>query len=262
MKQPFLSVVISAFNEENRLPNTLEQIVDFLGQQNYSSEIIIVDDGSTDKTKNFKFPKLKHPITNSLILHHATNKGKGAGLRTGVKSATGSYILFSDADNSTPIEELNNLLPFLCEKLPAKTTLLEQATANGTFDIAIGSRHLPESNIKIHQPWHRRLLSRTANLLIQIILLPGIIDTQCGFKLFKADVAKNIFYGSTIDRWGFDIEILFIARKLGYTIKEVPVTWMNSPHSRVRPIKGALSTLKELVQIRINGWRNRYKKGA
>ncbi|MBU1051298.1 MAG: glycosyltransferase family 2 protein [Nanoarchaeota archaeon] len=238
----FLSIIIPAYNEEQRLPGTLKSAIQFLQEQDYTSEIIIVNDGSTDKTIDTPLPSFAHPVLNiHFIHHHKNNHGKGAAVRTGVLAAQGKLALLFDADNSTPVEEINKLLP-----------------AIKNSDIAIGSRHLPDSNIQIEQPWHRRFLSRAANKLIQLVLLPRIIDTQCGFKLFKTEAAKAIFSRATVNRWGFDMEILFIAKKLGYSIKEIPVTWLDSPNSRVRPIKGALNTLRELGQIRINDWKNRY----
>lgn len=242
-----LSVIIPAYNEESRLPETLIEVYNFLSRQKYSSEIVVVNDGSTDHTSEtagsfFRTIEQTSKNVTFQVLQHQQNQGKGAAMRTGIMAANGQYLLLSDADGSTPIEEVVDLLNTI--------TMCE---------IAIGSRHLPESDIRVYQPWYRRLLSRVANIGIQILLLPGIADTQCGFKLFRKEIAKTIFRLSTINGWGLDMEILFIARLLGYSIKEVPITWLNSPQSRVRPIRGALRTLKELLQIRINGWKGRYK---
>lgn len=236
--KPFLSIVIPAYNEEKRLPKTLKSIFEFLKRQDYSSEVIVVDDGSSDATASeVKNEKLK--VKNLRLLTHPKNLGKGAAVRTGVLTARGEFILFTDADGSTPIGEVNKLLPH-------------------PLDIAIGSRYLPQSHIKIRQPWYRRFLGLWANKLIQLTLLPGISDTQCGFKLFRANAAKEIFASSTINRWGFDMEILFLAQKRGYRIKEVPIIWVNSPQTRLRPVRSALSTLGELIQIKWNQWQGKY----
>jgi len=241
MKKPYLSVVIPAYNEELRLPNTLKKICAFLKEQKYTSEIIIVDDGSTDGTKDISLPIPSAPLTEIRLLNKK-HRGKGAAIRAGTLNAQGDCILFTDADNSTPIEEINKLLPAL-----------------QNFDLAIGSRHLPESDIKIKQPWYRRVISRLANRLIQHLLLPGIVDTQCGFKLLRKEAAQEILPRTTVNGWSFGMELLFIARTLGYSVKEVPVTWLDSPQSRLRPIRDAFQTLMELAKIRINGWRGRYK---
>lgn len=244
MNQPYLSVVIPAFNEEKRLLLTLTKVTNFLREKPWFSEVLIIDDGSQDQTFNaaneFSSQTSKdNPLIK--IIKNSQNLGKGASVRHGVAKSEGEIVLFTDADNSTPIEELDKLLPHLEH-----------------FDIAIGSRHLKESSILVHQPWHRKLLGRMANLSIQLLLLPGISDTQCGFKLFKAPVAKELFAKSRLNRWGFDMEILFLARKGGIKIKEVPVAWINSPTSRVRPIKDAWRTFKELLEIKLNESKGLY----
>lgn len=245
----FLSVIIPAYNEEGRLPNMLKNAIQFLGQKSFQSEIVVVDDGSSDQTfQTASFLLSSQSSQNQLVsyqlIKNSRNLGKGQSIRNGVAKARGFLILFTDADNSTPIEELDRFLPLI--------------KPQGKYDLIIGSRHLKESSILIHQPWHRKLLGRSANLLIQLLLLPGISDTQCGFKLFNGNVAKDLFAKTFLPRWGFDMEILFLARKLGYHILEVPVTWLNSSTSRLRPIKDSLKTLKELLEIKLNNWRGRY----
>lgn len=256
MEKPFISIIIPAYNEADRLPTTLAVITAYLRQKPFCSEIVVIDDGSQDETFNIAadfFYKTHWSNLFYQILKNPQNLGKGASIRFGISKANGDFILFTDADNSTPIEELDKLLPFLIT--PQQLVNNRQSP---TYEIAIGSRHLKESSILIHQPWYRKLLGRFANLLIQLLLLPGISDTQCGFKLFKADVAKELFAKSRLNRWGFDMEILFLAREKNYRIKEVPVLWLNSPNSRLRPIKDGLKTLKELLQIKFNNWRGQY----
>lgn len=245
----YLSVIIPSYNEETRLPNTLNNAVQFLSQKPFQSEIIVVDDGSQDQTFQIASSFLSsqnspNQTISYQIIKNSKNLGKGQSIRNGVAKARGLLILFTDADDSTPIEELDKFIPLM--------------KPQGKNDIVIGSRHLKESSILVHQPWHRKLLGRSANLLIQLLLLPGITDTQCGFKLFNANIAKDLFAKTFLPRWGFDMEILFLARKMGYQILEVPVTWLNSSTSRLRPVKDGLKTLKELLEIKLNNWQDRY----
>lgn len=245
----FLSVIIPSYNEESRLPNTLKNAIQFLSQKSFQSEIIVVDDGSSDQTFQTASTFLssqssQNQLISYQLIKNPKNLGKGQSIRSGVDKARGLLILFMDADNSTPIEELDKFIPLI--------------KPQGKNDIVIGSRHLKESSILVHQPWHRKLLGRSANFLIQLLLLPGITDTQCGFKLFNGNIAKDLFAKTFLPRWGFDMEILFLARKMGYQVLAVPVTWLNSSASRLRPIKDGLNTLKELLEIKLNNWQGRY----
>lgn len=245
----FLSVIIPSYNEESRLPKTLKNAIQFLSQKSFQSEIIVVDDGSIDQTFQVASAFLgsqnsQNQHLSYQLIKNPKNLGKGQSVRNGVAKARGLLVLFTDADNSTPIEELDKFIPLI--------------KPQGKYDIIIGSRHLKESSILVHQPWHRKLLGRLANSLIQLLLLPGITDTQCGFKLFNGHIAKDLFAKTFLTRWGFDMEILFLARKMGYQILEVPVTWLNSSASRLRPIKDGLKTLKELLEIKLNNWQGRY----
>jgi len=247
--QIFLSIIIPSYNEESRLPNTLKNAIQFLSQKSFQSELIVVDDGSQDQTFQIasaflSSQNLPNRTISYQLIKNSRNLGKGQSIRNGVAKARGLLILFTDADNSTPIEELDKFLPYI--------------KPQGQFDIIIGSRYLKESSILVHQPWHRKLLGRSANFLIQLLLLPGVTDTQCGFKLFNGKVAKDLFAKTFLPRWGFDMEILFLARKMGYQILEVAVTWFNSSASRVRPIKDSFRTLKELLEIKLYNWQGRY----
>ncbi len=240
---PFdLTLIVPAFNEEKRITATLQSIDQFFRKNQISREIIVVDDGSKDNTVGV-VKRLSREISDLSVVHYDTNMGKGYAVRQGVEHSRGKYILFTDADNSTPIDECEKLLP-----------LLEK------HQVAIGSRYISGSDIKIKQPAYRIILGRLGNALIQFFLLDGIKDTQCGFKAFQHNAAKEIFSRMKINRWGFDMEVLVIARLLTYSIREIPVSWYNSSESRVRPLRDAVNTLKELIIIKLNLWGGRYHR--
>ncbi|MGH7860602.1 MAG: dolichyl-phosphate beta-glucosyltransferase [Candidatus Dormibacteraceae bacterium] len=228
-----LSVVIPCFNEQDRLPPALRIALAGLGPRLADSEVILVDDGSTDQT----FAALgcleqEFPAVRPLRLQ--PNRGKGAAIALGVAHSRGRSVLLSDADFSTPIEELGQL---------------EAALAGGA-DIAIGSRAKKGAR-EIDQPAYRVLMGKSFNLLVQALVLPGVWDTQCGFKLFRGDVARLLFGQLQIDGFAYDVEILWRARQSGYRIEEVPVRWLNSDSSRVATIRHSSQMLRDVVRLRL-----------
>jgi len=228
----FLSVVIPAYNEAQRLPVTLKDVSKYLSKVDHTYEIVVVDDGSTDETvavvQELGIPHLR-------VIKNKENRGKGYTVKNGMSKASGKYILFMDADNASTISEVEKLLPHLVSR---------------RFEVAIGSRYKSPSSVKKRQPFHRVLLGRGGNMLIQLILLPGINDTQCGFKLFSHQAAKRIFKHQTVERFGFDIEILRIAKALGYRIKEEPVIWRDDPNTSVHFFRDGFRTLRDLALIK------------
>jgi len=228
-----LSVVVPAFNEERRIGPTLERIAAYLARQPYAAEIIVVDDGSTDLT----VPRAEASLREGppfRILSRAVNRGKGAAVRDGVMAAAGGFILFTDADLSTPIEELEKFWPEI------------EAGA----DAVIGSRALPGSDVQVHQAAVRETMGKTFNLLVRFLVMRGYPDTQCGFKLFRTAAAKDVFSRLRTEGFSFDVEVLWLCRKLGYRVRQVPVCWRNSPESRVRLVRGSLAMLRDLWRIR------------
>lgn len=240
----FLSVVVPAYNEERRIGKTLAAMRQFLDKQQYTYEVLVVDDGSCDTTLAV-ISLIAEGWPNLRSISHSVNKGKGAAVRTGVLAARGQYILFSDADNSTPIDQIDKLLPFI-----------------GQYPVVIGSRHCPGAHVHIPQSGPRILLSRASNLLIRILAVPGVYDTQCGFKLFEQRAGKNIFANVKLERWGFDFEMLAIARHLGYPFKEVGIDWYNDTASRVRAGREALRTLRDLFWVKLNLMRGVYSASS
>ncbi|HEC91526.1 MAG TPA: glycosyltransferase family 2 protein [Candidatus Atribacteria bacterium] len=236
-----LSVIIPAYNEEKRLPRTLREIDEYLKKQDYDSEIIVVSDGSTDKTVEV-VKNLMNYIENLKILDFKKNRGKGFGVRQGMLKAMGDYRLFTDADNSTSIDQVEKMWPFF-EK---------------GYDVVIGSRDVKGAVLSPPQPWWRRLLGDIFRFLTHIICGTwGILDTQCGFKGFTKKAAENIFKETKINGFAFDPEILVIAKKFGYKIKEIPVRWRNDPESKVK-FKNMIKMGIGLFKIRLNLISHKY----
>jgi dolichyl-phosphate beta-glucosyltransferase len=227
-----LSVVVPCYNEELRLPRTIEQIERYLDARRVPYELILVDDGSADGTRKLMDSAVeRHEGVRAVTQPH---RGKGRALATGVEMAKGDEILLTDADLSTPIEDLEKL----------------QASLGDGVGVAIGSRALRDSRVEISQPIYRVVMGKVFNLIVQVVLLPGIWDTQCGFKLFRADVAHRVFAELITDGFGFDPEVLYRARKQGVKIAEVPVVWRNSAPTKVSAIRSSLDMLKHVVRVR------------
>lgn len=237
--EPLASVIVPAYNEERRMSASLRRIVTFVRERTEPIEVIVVDDGSQDATVSIveQF-SLDYPF---IRLVRSPHGGKGAAIKTGIAEGQGRYLILSDTDLSVPIEELPKFLP---PGLP-------------DYDVAIASREVPGSR-RINEPAHRHVMGRVFNLLVQIIALPGIRDTQCGFKAFRREAARAIFPLQTIRGWGFDVEVLFIARRLGYKVVEVPVEWYYGEESKIRPVRDTLRMTRELLQVRLNAWRGLY----
>ncbi len=229
-----VSVVIPSFNEELRLPSTLKSIFDFFEQQGSDYEVIVVDDGSSDKTSDVardfgsRAPRFK-------LLRYDRNQGKGYAVRLGMMEATGERILYNDADGASPIYEIERL---------------EAALRNGA-DVAIGSRAMFSRDTAVQTVWYRKFMGRVFNASVNFLVLPGIADTQCGFKLFTRSAARYIFSRQTANRFSFDVEILFLARKAGFRIAEVPINWTNVPGSKVSLVKDSCAMFIDVVRFRV-----------
>lgn len=217
-----LSVVIPAYNEELRLPSTLIDMVDYFDKCARSYELIVVDDGSRDGTIAVveKFSKLRGQVR---LVKQPRNMGKGAAVRAGVLAARGEHILFADADGATPIAEIERL----------------ENVLRGGFDVAIGSRAVPSNETKVVTNWYRKFLGQSFNRIINFLVLPGIVDTQCGFKIFKRKPAQFLFSNQRSNQFSFDVEILYLAKKVGLKVLEVPINWRNIPGSKVNLVVDA-----------------------
>ncbi|MCE5197606.1 glycosyltransferase family 2 protein [bacterium] len=235
--RPYLSLVIPAYNEEKRIASTLSSVQSFMDSFGQSYELIIVDDGSTDSTLD----EVRRMVSGDgvvRVVSYIPNRGKGYAVRQGVIASRGEYIAFSDADLSAPIDQLVKLF---------------DAIKSG-YDVAIGSRAADGAEIPVHHPLYRELGGKALNMVIQALAVPGIKDTQCGFKLFRGIVAKDIFSRCFIDGWGFDIEVLYIARKLGYSIAEVPVKWSHAEGSKIHPFSAGVKVMQDIIRIRTHNY--------
>jgi len=237
-----LSVVIPAYNEEKRISPTISEIEKYLSGVDYDWELLVVNDGSSDNTAKIvnDFCKMNSRIK---LIDNKKNKGKGGVVRQGMLEASGDWRLFMDADNSTPIKEIEKMWAYV-----------------DNYEVIIGSRYIKGSLITERQSFLRRFISRAGNLLIRVLILPGVEDTQCGFKMFSASACKRIFPKQRFMRWSFDMEILAIAKRLGYKIKEVPVVWENAAGSKLGGgIKVAMRTFWDLIKIKWNLVIGRYQ---
>lgn len=233
---PDLSVVVPAYNEERRLPAAMAEVMPYLEARRQSFEVVLVDDGSTDGTLlQMRAAEALSPAVRIVAL--PANRGKGRALAEGVCASRGRCVLVSDTDFSTPISELDKLAG----------PLLAGA------DVVIGSRAKRGAQVERSQPFYRVLMGKTFNLIVQALILPGIWDTQCGFKLFRGDAARSLFAELTIDGFGYDVDVLYRARRRGLRITEVPVRWINSRESKVSPLSSSFEMLRDVVRLRFRG---------
>ncbi len=238
---PFLSVIIPAYNEERRLAERLKEVMEYFVVQDYSYEVILVDDGSTDRTA--EIVKTLEKEYDKLQLLRVVHGGKGHACKQGILASRGQWLFLSDSDLSMPIKDFAKFVPLL----------------QGDNHIVIASREVPGAR-RYGEPGYRHLMGRVFNWVVRVLAVHGIHDTQCGFKCFRADVAREIFSVQTINGWGFDVEILFVAQKRGYRIVEVPIDWHYRSHSKIKPVQDAINMFREVWQIRLNYWRGYYDK--
>ncbi|HET8564398.1 MAG TPA: dolichyl-phosphate beta-glucosyltransferase [Candidatus Binatia bacterium] len=240
----YLSVVIPAYNEAERIPRTLRRLREYLAAASFGYEILVVVDGTTDSTLDV-LEKMSGEIPHLKILNRAVNRGKGQSVKEGMLKAAGRVRLFCDADNSTDIAHFDKMKPLLDEG----------------YDLVIGSRDakdVPDAKQAVPQPRYKRLLGQAGNLFVQFVAVRGIWDTQCGFKAFRSDAAKKIFSRTMIDGWGFDIEVLALARELKYKIGIIPVHWINDPRSHLL-LTDYFRVLRETIRVRYNLLTGKYQ---
>lgn len=237
---PDLSIVIPSFNEEKRLPATLERVADYIKASGRKTEVIVVDDGSTDRTKEVA-ESFRGRIENLRVVSNGQNRGKGYSVRHGSLEAQGKIVLFTDADLSAPIEEADKLLAKMDQ-----------------YDVAIGSRAVNRDLIEVHESKFREFAGIVFNKIVRIMLWLPFVDTQCGFKAFRREKCKIIFEQQTIERFGFDPELLYLARHHGLRTIEVAVRWAHSPATKISMWRDSLQMFLDVLIIRWNGMRGRY----
>lgn len=230
---PFLSVVIPAYNERQRIASTLDAVTAYLVQQSYDWNVTVVDDGSCDDTSAV-VTKCSAQESRIHLLPYSPNRGKGHAVRYGMQRVTGAWRLFMDADNATSIDHLESMLPLLDEQIS---------------DVIIGSRKISGARTIVSQPWWKESLGNLGGLLIRILVLPGIEDSQAGFKVFRSDVVERIFPLLTIDRWAFDVELLAVAKHFGYRIHEHPIRWFDDKNTKVK-LMSYPEALLDVLRIR------------
>jgi glycosyltransferase involved in cell wall biosynthesis len=239
---PDLSIVIPSFNEELRLPGSLEKISDYVREKRPNTEVLVVDDGSKDRTAAVA-ESWRDRIPQLRVISNGTNRGKGFSVKHGSLEARGDIVLFTDADLSAPIEEGEKLFAAL-----------------KTYDVAIGSRAVDRSLIEVHESPFREFAGIVFNKIVRTILRLPFVDTQCGFKAFRRERCKIIFEQQTIERFGFDPELLYLARHHGLSIKEVPVRWAHSPATKVSMMRDSVQMFLDVFIIGRNGLMGRYRK--
>jgi len=242
----YLSVIVPAYNEAQRIPKTLERVHQYLADKPFTYEIIVVLDGATDGTREV-LQSMTSQIPHLRIIDRPVNRGKGFTVRQGMLEACGRIRLFTDADNSTDIAHFDRVKPLF----------------DDGYDLVIASRSPKDAagaRQSVSQPWHKRSIGRLGNLLVQLLAVRGIWDTQCGFKAFRAEAAERIFSQTTIDGWGFDIEVLALASALNYKMGLIPAHWINDERSHVRPVD-YLRVLGDTVRVRLNLARRKYRLG-
>ncbi len=236
---PFLSIVIPTYNERRRIVDTLTEVAGYLATQAYSWEVVVADDGSTDGTADLvREFREGHPGVRLLPLSHG---GKGWAVRHGILEAQGEFRFTCDADLSMPIAQISRFLP------PDRSG----------FDVAIASREVPGAR-RIGEPGSRRLMGRIYNLAVRALVLPGLADTQCGFKCYRGQVAEEVFPLQRFDGFSFDVEVLYIARRRGMVVVEVPIDWYYRSHSKVRPVRDSLAMARDLLRMRWRRLSGRY----
>lgn len=237
----YLSVIIPAYNEAERIPKTLLAMDAHLSKASYSYEILVVNDGSRDNTAEV-VANMAKVVKHLALIDIKENHGKGSVVREGMLKATGDIRLFTDADNSTSVDQVEAMFPFIKEG----------------YGMVIGSRAIAGAKLDPPEPLYRAIIGKALNLIVQALLLPGIWDTQCGFKAYTAKAAEEIFGVAKIATWGFDVETLALAKKFGYKIKEIPVHWVNDTRSHVK-FSGGLQFLWDIARIRWRLWAGAYK---
>jgi dolichyl-phosphate beta-glucosyltransferase len=243
-QQPLLSIIIPAYNEEHRLPRSLDSIVAFVDEQcakgSFLTEVLIVENGSRDRTTEVAegYAAMRPYIK---VLH--SSKGKGAAVRAGMMAGRGRYLFMCDSDLSMPIQEVLKFVP----------------PALDGYDVAIASREGPGAH-RYDEPHFRHVMGRVFNLIVRVIAIPRFQDTQCGFKSFRREVAREVFTDGTMDGWAFDVEALFIALHRGYKVVAVPINWYHDADSRVNPVQDTVRMVRDVMKIRLNGLRGVYKR--
>lgn len=238
--EPLLTLIVPAYNEARRLPPSLDQIIAFIQEQSEPIEVIVVENGSQDRTTEIaEGYAARYPFIR--VLH--SPKGKGAAVKVGMMAGEGRFLFICDSDLSMPIAEVRKFLPPILDG----------------YDVAIASREGPGAR-RYGEPTYRHLMGRVFNFIVRLLAIPGFQDTQCGFKSFRREVAREVFAEQTMTGWAFDVEALFIALRRGYKVVAVPINWYFDGDSRVRPFQDTYRMVRDVLRIRLNGWRGVYER--